>query len=279
MSKRYWLFIVALGIVSDLSLLPPRDSRAEEQQTYQDIKIEIPFPPYRAAEEPDKNDDPNKPCEQGRDDRNSDLCAQWKAADATKDSAVWTERTFWLGIAGAVVGFLTLAAAAAAAWFAKRAAIATEKTVDEATRMGEMQLRAYMLPRNVTIAYNNGQFFSTGEIFNSGQTPALNVKSWHGIAFEKEFPDEWATEDPIFYSESNVGAGEPISVHAAGPKPPNANNFTAVQTKTMGAWIYGHIVYVDVFGRDHITYYRYDIVVALDGRIFSNLSNKGNSAT
>jgi hypothetical protein len=68
-------------------------------------------------------------CPQGQDDRNSDLCAQWKAADAAADSAYWTSGTFWIGIVGLVLGAVTMGAAIAAAVFARRAAVATEETV------------------------------------------------------------------------------------------------------------------------------------------------------
>lgn len=78
--------------------------------------------------EADQRVDPNKPCAQGRDDHTSDLCAQWKAADAAYDSAVWTRRSFYLSVAGFAVGMLTLIAAGAAAFFAWVAASQARKS-------------------------------------------------------------------------------------------------------------------------------------------------------
>ncbi|MBM6576326.1 hypothetical protein KCP91_08070 [Microvirga sp. SRT01] len=62
-----------------------------------------------------------KPCKAGQDNRASDLCAQWKAADAAELSAVWTRNTFWVGLLGSVIAFVTLMAAVAAALYAKAA--------------------------------------------------------------------------------------------------------------------------------------------------------------
>lgn len=43
-----------------------------------------------------------RPCDQGNDNRQSDLCAQWKAADAAGESARWTFWTFIVSIFGTV---------------------------------------------------------------------------------------------------------------------------------------------------------------------------------
>lgn len=52
--------------------------------------------------------DHDRRCNQGQDDRNSDLCAQWKAADAARESADWAQRGFWLGLAGTALLLWTL---------------------------------------------------------------------------------------------------------------------------------------------------------------------------
>ena len=35
-------------------------------------------------------------CPKGPEDRSSDLCAQWKAADAASEAAIWTRKTYYL---------------------------------------------------------------------------------------------------------------------------------------------------------------------------------------
>ena len=71
-----------------------------------------------------------QPCPKGQDNRNSDLCAQWKAADAAADAVQVSWYQFFLGGAGLVVGFLTLIAAAAAAIYARNAANYTKRSAE-----------------------------------------------------------------------------------------------------------------------------------------------------
>lgn len=108
------------------------------------------------------------PCRREASDRNSDLCAQWKAADAAADSVLWTERSFYLELGGMLVGLVTLGAAIAAAWFAKRAAdaahvsirpwLAISVSADEAiVTATTIRLKLTVLAKNI------------------GQTPALDV--------------------------------------------------------------------------------------------------------
>lgn len=124
-------------------------------------------------------------CEQGHDDRKSDLCAQWKAANAAYESAVWTQRTFWLGIVGAVIGSATLAAAGCAAWWAGSAARETAKgsqaavdSLEETKRAFAIQLRPYlnfMGEKSDDTKFERGIGIPYG-FKNFGQTPAENVE-------------------------------------------------------------------------------------------------------
>lgn len=88
-----------------------------------------PPPPQTTTPKQQASPSPDPGCERGKDNRQSDLCAQWKAADAAFDAAKGTWIQIWLGVAGIVLGALTMFAAVAAAIYAKRAAVATERTV------------------------------------------------------------------------------------------------------------------------------------------------------
>jgi hypothetical protein len=85
-----------------------------------------------ALEQPPSGESPDPGCEPGQDNRQSDLCAQWKAADAADKAAWWAGATFWLAIAGMVVGAGTLVAAVLAAGYAKQAADHAKSSVVEA---------------------------------------------------------------------------------------------------------------------------------------------------
>jgi hypothetical protein len=113
----------------------------------------------------------NQACQNKASDRESQLCAQWQSADAGKASAIWTERTFWIGIGGTVVGLLALIAAGLAAKFAKDA-------VNETRRIGEVQSRAYLSISNVEgYRTKNGLGFKI-TLQNAGQSPAIEVGAY-----------------------------------------------------------------------------------------------------
>lgn len=134
---------------------------------------------------------PNQLCEGGESDRTSDLCAQWKAADAAKESADWARRTFWHDVFGSVVGMLTLIVASAAAYYAREAARHTQAGATEAQRSAtaavrsvevsedtaKKQLRAYLcVEESVFLQEETLKFFSVQIIVkNYGQTPAYAV--------------------------------------------------------------------------------------------------------
>lgn len=73
-----------------------------------------------------ETDQTTQPCDPKKPNRNSDLCAQWKAADAAANAAnaAWEQiRIGWIGIA---LGSITMFAAIAAAFYAREAAKHTE---------------------------------------------------------------------------------------------------------------------------------------------------------
>ncbi len=150
---------------------------------------------------------PDEGCERGKDDRKSDLCAQWKAADAAADAAQAAWLQFWAGIVGLALGAITMFAAIAAALYARRAAVATEQTVniaqeaakgadsalsianrnaDAAVRLADQseasskrQLRAYLSVKSFVLdatEWDDDEFVFNMEITNNGTTPAIITK-------------------------------------------------------------------------------------------------------
>lgn len=131
--------------------------------------------------EAEKASDLDKPCKEGDDNRASDLCAQWKAANAAQNA---TTAAWLFGALGSLIGAFTLAAAVAAAKFAKNAADHTETgakaaqdAVSEARRIGEAQVRCYLTVSNVQISFESNRIDTVKcEIRNTGQSPAIDVK-------------------------------------------------------------------------------------------------------
>lgn len=144
-------------------------------------------------------------CDPEKPNRKSDLCAQWKAADAAGDAARYGWWQLTLGWIGLALGGVTMGAAIAAATYAKRAAVATEDTVQLAREASEgsmealaiaarnadsaaiqvavtqdtakRQLRAYLSIEgaHVTGFMTDGSPMFWIHVVNRGNTPAHNV--------------------------------------------------------------------------------------------------------
>ncbi|MGD9811190.1 MAG: hypothetical protein AB7U35_07625 [Sphingobium sp.] len=98
---------------------PPQASNEKIERSLEDIATSL-----KQANKPSEHD---KPCSKGDDYRDSDLCAQWKAADAAKSAA---DAAWWIGGFGLLIGAFTLGAAVAAAIYARSAAIHTKTSAD-----------------------------------------------------------------------------------------------------------------------------------------------------
>jgi hypothetical protein len=179
MSKVRWCASIALAITLSSSLAHrsfPQEEGNRQGQVF------IPLPPFSLSDAFAQPDRATEPCGKGEEKRFSDLCAQWKAADAAQEGADWTRRAFWLGFAGLVVASLTLLAASAAAWFAKRAAEqaklgvdAARDGVDETRRIGEAQTRAYLSCTGASYKLSGHLCAVTLRVKNFGQSPAKHA--------------------------------------------------------------------------------------------------------
>ena len=121
MSRGNWRILAAIGGLALLAAKPGGEGQPQQQQI---AKAEIASTGKPAAlHEPDPTPASEKPCAKGQHDHASDLCAQWKAADAASSAA---DAAWLFGYAGATIGLMTLLAAAAAAIYARSASIHTE---------------------------------------------------------------------------------------------------------------------------------------------------------
>lgn len=180
----YWRIIAAIaGLILIGANEPPKTSDKAETSNKQGEIANAINGIATAIKNPVETDQTTKPCAKNSDNRNSDLCAQWKAADAATDSANWSWWQVLLGGGGIAIGLLTFAAAFKAAQYAKKAADETGRAADEAARsvdvtrrIGEAQARCYL--SGVT---GNFHVFGTGRVTagvvvkNTGQSPAVNL--------------------------------------------------------------------------------------------------------
>ena len=143
-------------------------------------------------------------CDEAKAGPESDLCQQWRMAQAAEKQVHWTRRLYFLTFweIGALV--LTLLATAAAAIAAVIAARAARDAVKIASNTAEYQLRAYVAqeiiiwtpikqPGSKTI---NG-YNLTIRWKNCGSTPARRCRTRLNVGFfEKGLPKDFDYPDP-----------------------------------------------------------------------------------
>lgn len=196
MPRGYRCILVAfVGWLSLAAAQPQQGARQPQSGTSNDIAAALENVAASLSRDNEASQH-DQPCDQGRDNRKSDLCAQWKAADAAESTA---KATWTFGYIGTLIGLLTLAAAGAAAWYARKAAIHTEESAREAKRAAdaaESQLehaqhtaRPYLSPLSETFTLNENEdgaiILAVFEFRNTGNTPAQQAlfRSENNIEF------------------------------------------------------------------------------------------------
>lgn len=191
---RDWLLYVAAGILIGGASLPPNGkAQSEQAAAQQSITKSLESVAASLAQSQTSQID-NRPCDKGNDERASDLCAQWKAADAAQESAKWTRRGFWLGI-------LTLVAAGAAALFAGAAAYHTRRSADVSEQAFVSLERPHIFVQNaiaeepISAAWvRHGPLWRTFkvvyEVANYGRTPAIVKEIAQAIFIGPELPEK-----------------------------------------------------------------------------------------
>jgi hypothetical protein len=134
-----WLILAAASPPpKDKGANPPQASNEKIERSLEDIAASL-----KQVNEPSNHD---KPCQEGNDERGSDLCAQWKAADSAKSAA---NAAWWIGGGGLLVGALTFGAAVVAAKFAGRAAKSTKDAADAAHTLLDVEQKPFLSIRPI----------------------------------------------------------------------------------------------------------------------------------
>lgn len=139
-------------------------------------------------------------CKKDEENRNSDLCAQWKSADAAERSAEASERAVIIDAIGTVVGVLTFIAAALAAVYARSAANhtragaeAANAAIQQAKEAAALEYRAWLVFHTpVVTRVNAGDGgFDDGDRFlwinykltieNVGRSPAREISVYNKL--------------------------------------------------------------------------------------------------
>lgn len=175
----------------------------------------------------------SRPCNPGDDQRDSDLCAQWKAADAADNAALFGGISI-IGIAIAIG--LTLQSNGIARDTARR------------------QLRAYINVKDGEMKRRPGGFLLFVELVNAGQTPAYNARIRVG-SFAGEYPLK-KSRPLLEMTESGGTPVAPTAVVTASSFVPTENvaaTWARIQSGDTALYIHGIVSYTDAFGDDRET--------------------------
>jgi phage gp46-like protein len=219
-----------------------------------------------------------RPCPSPDNDNQSDLCAQWKAADAARDAADWA---WWqLGLSAAGLGgllyslYLTRTAtkvAVEATEDADKALEIASRNADAATKLAEIsestaraQLRAYIGVSDVRIDYDpadTNKVRAMATLINQGQTPAKEVISFLSISV---YPGTMLDCVPA----ANRVTGEAGSRLFMGKDEKRGiAHSTLIKNGELSAedtlwgdytvFVFGYVRYKDIFGIDRETKFRF----------------------
>lgn len=193
-----------------------------------------------SASSPAQSDRISRACGPGQEDRNSDLCAQWKAADAAADAA------WWARFGGLATIFSLLAVA-----------LATYETV-RANRIAreamQRQLRAYVSKwaeiQDLTVGKTP---WVSLEFRNDGQTPAYNVRQ---RCFAEPFCPQISGElfdlgdHPRARPAPVMSPGGSLSVHPWLPSEWTSEQQAEFDAGRLNIFTWGDLHYVDAFGHE-----------------------------
>lgn len=236
MSKRYWGIIAALaGLALAGASEPPQPSQQREQpaatqNTQQPAEIIA-----SAIRETVIPRDKDEGCDEGDDRRESDLCAQWKAADAARDAANYAFIGLLVGIIGTALLFVTFS---------------------ETRKIARREQRAYVRlkvaagPADETLT--KGQFRIVAE--NYGTTPATNASATGGCFMGPVpltgyiEPDEWTDGGSGIVLHPDIENDFGVKVRLTEEEAAEART----KAGTRQLYVMAKYRYSDVFGGKHV---------------------------
>ena len=205
-------------------------------------------------------------CDQANDKRYSDLCAQWKAADAAADSAWWAAVGGFAGAVSTILVLIALYFAFRSNWIAR----------DTAKR----QLRAYVGPEVADISLIVGSIPPQARLNinsrNVGQTPAQAMHTRVEYFFaDRGWRGEWSISRPE--SGHTVTVLFPTCATELKDAIVELGEYDRWVAGELDLFIFSEVDYRDIFDEPHSTKSRW--VVKGDQPLVMKIEDIGNSAT
>ena len=218
----------------------------------------------------ERADKQTEPCQPGDDRRYSDLCAQWKAADAAADSAWWAWASGVAGLFSLLGVLVAIGLAYHSNWIAR----------DTAKR----QLRAYLTVEPTGINQPvEGQARVALQVKNVGQTPASAVMVFSRFALS-ENPRDFDPKSAGFpivgeVNDGSIGPSVTRYIYSRLPLSFFAENGEKIAERAMAVVHYGYVCYQDIFGVQRETWFTFYHWGDELSAVTSLRSRFGNSAT
>lgn len=259
------MLVVAFGgwlIAASALGAPTHQAQPEQTQAAQPVQDAQPSvaPPLVELVKVTDASPHERPCKPGDDDRNSDLCAQWKAADAAAAAAKWAEVSAYIGGVAAFLLLWTLAYTARATAAADKAALAAQQACKITSDANNNGLRAYVLvdsARIFNLDTEVPQIVLT--IRNFGQTPASDFRCQMNGCFSN-YPAEFDFVDLSCDTEGSralIGPGGQTKISWRPSRKMESIDLQALINHKAAFWAWGWIRYKDVFGKDQETSFRF----------------------
>ena len=203
------------------------------------------------------------PCRQPEGQGESDLCAQWRAANAAEDSALWTKWGVWIGIIGSTLLLWQI-------MLTRRAVEDTGEATDamrEANRIAksssELELRPYVWFGKIEIRdVVLGKCPElVAEVCHAGQTPAYEVRTvaTFGLLIPGKDNDmvRFNRANPLSGSNTQLFPGHAgLLAKIKADRPLTEDNIRLLAVNGQRFIAAGVISYRDIFGRRHLTTFK-----------------------
>lgn len=212
-------------------------------------------PAATKAVEPAEPTEYVRPCNPGQDRRGSDLCAQWKAADGTVESAVWAKWQTILSGLGLIGLFYSLHLTRKAVGEAKDATAVADAALKAQEEHAKRQLRAYVAVEAETLnSLQVGQRPAYLIIVrNSGQTPARNVRLYVRHKITSRGSELGLEIEPYDVPAFVIGAASEVIRQREKKLPLTLEQLRLITTGKCVQICKGVVLYEDVFGDEQMT--------------------------
>ena len=228
------------------------------------------------------------PCRQPEGQGESDLCAQWHAANAAQDGAFWTKWGVLIGIVGSSLLLWQIILTRQAVKDTSGATVAMREANRIALDTSKRELRAYITTEDHEVI--NFQIGAKAghqcKVYNRGHTPAYNVRIWSrpiavitagtDLHRAKVFRAETVTQ-----SSATLGPGQWVGHTNALNSPLVEDSYVGICVGGVAIVWAGVVTYRDAFGRLRRTTFKYFVTGSgetLPGFFDMTACSRGNIA-